>query len=236
MVRRIDGEAADTPHRGSKAMHQLRRLARSRAGLLGLVSLGVVVAVTVTAWATTVTPRGAAFTATNVTNVTFVTNTTPESVIVCTRVTIGDTTPNEVTNGNAGGSVITEVPSTSSSYIASFGGCTLNGRPLSGGAEGIMTFSWNIIGGVPLVTLAMPRRAFHFYDTFGCEITVGRFPVQSVVGRWTNGTGAPSRAIFTNQNIVADSTGCGIPAFTYVKFSGTFNVSEISRPVVVAIP
>jgi hypothetical protein len=198
--------------------HRLRLLA---AGVCVVALLAVAAGPTS---ATNVTPAGLPLKVENVGTVTFVTRSTPESTIACTGARINLVIPREPTNPNTSGSVITGVP-TESSYIANFSGCTLNGAALSGGAGGGFNIGWNFFGAtVPIpVTMSMEPLAFRFYNTFGCSILIGNGRVQSMIGRWTNGT--PSTAVFTRQMLIAEATtACGIPTFDRVIFSGTFNV------------
>jgi hypothetical protein len=197
--------------------------------VLAVTLLCSLAAAAVPAAATTVTPEARLYRAERNETVRFVTVSSTPATIECTEARINDTIPNSRTNPNSAGSVVTEVPSTSSTFTASFGRCALNGRALSGGPAGVFTLGWNYFTGGPItrmVGMALPRSAFLFYDNTGCQITIGRTAVQSLVGNWTNGA---STMVFERQSLFADQTlACGLATFDQVRFSGHFTV--ISNP------
>jgi hypothetical protein len=170
----------------------------------------------------------------NVGNVTFVASSTTPTTISCAEMRISDIVPRSESNPNAGGDVFDGVR-VEGSNSATIGRCSIIGEEieLSGGIQGVPTVAWNALEGIFLATMSFRRMAFLWTHAnrgpiFGtCFITIGRFPVESIVGRWTNNF-PTSTVAFQNQSLFADISGrCPqFGTFDQVRFSGTFRVSS----------
>jgi len=209
-----------------------------RAVVLALASASLVALAAGVAQAVRVTPVNGVATSANIAAVRFVTNSASPQTLTCEVATVRNTIPNERTNPNSGGSVITEIWSTSSTYVAAFSECAIGGTRLSGGASDVMTFAWNIIESEDLIAIGLPMPAFTFNDNSGCRITIGNFDVQSMIGVWTDGS-PTSRMRITEQAMLGEATSqCRLGTFTRFLFTGTFEVSELATrtPVILEGP
>jgi hypothetical protein len=185
--------------------------------------------------ATGVTPEGRSFVAERAEAVVFEIDEAHK--IRCEVATLNDVVPNRITNPNPGGSVITDVPSTSTTRTTLLSGCVLNELVLSGGGS-LVTLSWNDFpfipeaGRVDIVSVVPEQPGFRFAGRTTCQIVIEPFDAEPIIGRWTNGSPTVS---FERQEMQAEGTpACELPRFDVVRFSGRFTVraNPPSGPIV----